>query len=60
MHPTTQGYGIVANEFIKVINDKYDAAIPEINVSTLPGSLPLSGTGSLVKFAPGALSNLIL
>ena len=60
VHPTTQGYGIVANEFIKVINDKYDAAIPEINVSTLPGSLPLSGTGSLVKFAPGALSNLIL
>ncbi len=60
VHPTTQGYGIVANEFIKVINDKYDAAIPEINVSTLPGSLPLSGNVSAAKFAPGALEKLVL
>jgi hypothetical protein len=60
VHPTTQGYGVVANEFIRVINEKYNAAIPEINVSTLPGSLPLSGSGAIVKFAPGALNNLIL
>ena len=25
VHPTTQGYGIIANEFIKTINEKYGA-----------------------------------
>ena len=39
VHPTSQGYGIVANEFIKVINSKFNANIPLINVSTIPGSL---------------------
>ncbi len=39
VHPTSQGYGIVANEFIKVINSKYSANIPLINVSEIPGSL---------------------
>ncbi len=42
VHPTTQGYGIIANQFIKAINLKYSAKIPEVNVSTLPGSLVLS------------------
>lgn len=42
VHPTSQGYAIIANEFIKVINSKFDAAIPAINVSTIPGSLELA------------------
>ncbi len=42
VHPTTQGYGIVANEFIKVINSKFGANIPQVNISTLPGSVPVT------------------
>ncbi len=41
VHPTTQGYGVIANEFISAINSKFNAAIPRINVSTLPGSIGL-------------------
>jgi hypothetical protein len=41
VHPSTRGYGVIANEFIKTINTKFDASIPEINVSTLPASIPL-------------------
>ncbi|MCF6270815.1 MAG: hypothetical protein L3J41_13955 [Melioribacteraceae bacterium] len=41
VHPTTQGYGVVANEFISAINGKFDATIPRVNVSTLPASIGL-------------------
>lgn len=49
VHPTTQGYGVIANQFIKAINATYGAKIPEVNVSTLPGSLPLA-SGSAAKY----------
>ena len=39
VHPTSQGQGVIANEFIKVINTKFSSRIPEIDVSTIPGSL---------------------
>jgi hypothetical protein len=42
-HPTSQAQGIIANEFIKVINEKFDATIPLIDVSTIPGSLSFAG-----------------
>ena len=41
VHPTTQGYGVIANEFISAINGKFNATIPRVNVSTLPGSIAL-------------------
>ncbi len=41
VHPTTQGYGVVANEFISAINGKFNATIPKVNVSTLPASIGL-------------------
>lgn len=34
-----QGYGIIANEFIKAINEECNAQIPLVDVSTIPGSL---------------------
>lgn len=43
VHPTAQGHAIVANEFIKAINTKFNAKIPRINVATMPASLPLAG-----------------
>jgi len=41
VHLTTQGYGVIANEFISAINSKFGASIRTINVSTLPGSIAL-------------------
>lgn len=43
VHPTNQGQGIIANEFIKVINQKFNAKFPLIDVSAIPGSLLFSG-----------------
>ena len=42
VHPTTRGYGVIANEFINVINTKFNAAIPKVNVSSLPATIPLN------------------
>jgi hypothetical protein len=39
VHPTSQGQGIIANKFIEVINSKFGANIPLVDVSTIPGSL---------------------
>lgn len=39
VHPSSQGHAIIANEFIKVLNTKWDANIPLINVAEVPGSL---------------------
>lgn len=50
IHPTSQGYAVVANEYIKVINQKYNASIPLVDVSTIPGSLPFKGTLSMGKY----------
>ena len=44
VHPTTRGYAVIANEFIKKINNKFGASISQINVSTLPASVPLAKT----------------
>ena len=49
IHPTTQGYGIIANKFIDAINSSFNAKIPKVNVSTLPGSLVIS-SGKVAKF----------
>ncbi len=61
VHPTSRGYAIVANEFIKVINQKWGANIPLINVSTIPGSLILAKYNalSLPIIPKGALDNLL-
>jgi hypothetical protein len=37
IHLTAQGYAIVANEFIKAINTKFNASVPEANVIDYPG-----------------------
>ncbi len=42
IHPTSQAYGIIANRFILAINEKLGAEIPLVNVSIIPGSLPLT------------------
>jgi lysophospholipase L1-like esterase len=64
IHPTSQGYGIVANEFIKAINTKYNASIPLVDVSTIPGSLVFTGSVSMGKYGipnipQGALDHVL-
>src|SRR5574338_33763 len=41
VHPSSQAQAIIANEFIKVINTKFGASIPLVDVSSIPGSLIL-------------------
>ncbi|KAB2909597.1 MAG: hypothetical protein LC102_04365 [Ignavibacteriales bacterium] len=48
VHPTNQAYGLIANEFIKVINEKYNAKIPLVNIATIPGSLIFKGNPNTV------------
>lgn len=49
VHPTSQAQGIIANEFIKVVNSRFNAQIPLVDVSTIPGSLPFVGQFSFSK-----------
>jgi len=42
VHPSSQGYGIIANKFIEVINTEYNAKIPMVNIATIPPSLELA------------------
>ncbi len=63
VHPTSQGYAIVANLFIQKINDDFNANIPKINVSEVPGSLELSkqvslGRYNLPKFKKGTFERI--
>lgn len=37
VHPSSRGYGIVANEYIKVINAKFGMTVPYVDISQLPG-----------------------
>jgi len=41
VHPSSQAQAIIANEFIKVINTKFGAIIPLVDISSIPGSLIL-------------------
>jgi lysophospholipase L1-like esterase len=63
VHPTAQGYAIVANQFIKSINTKFGATIPLVDVSTIPGSLVFTGLSmgkyGIPKIPYDALNNLM-
>lgn len=37
VHPNARGNAILVNEFIRVIEDTFDAVIPDVNVLRLPG-----------------------
>jgi lysophospholipase L1-like esterase len=37
VHPSSRGYAIVANEYIKVMNSKFGMSIPLVNLSQIPG-----------------------
>ncbi|HSD62552.1 MAG TPA: SGNH/GDSL hydrolase family protein [Ignavibacteriaceae bacterium] len=54
VHPTSQGYAIIANEFLKVINNKFDANYQLIDIANIPGSLSFGKTVSLNLFSKGS------
>ena len=37
VHPSSRGAGIVANEFLRVINAKFGTSIPYVDVNVIPG-----------------------
>ncbi|MCI1188377.1 SGNH/GDSL hydrolase family protein [Hymenobacter sp. DH14] len=39
VHPTPRGYAVVANEFIRVINDFYRASVPTVNPNNYRGAV---------------------
>lgn len=49
IHPTSQGYAIIANQFIKIINSNFLADIPLIHVATIPGTITLAGKKTTVN-----------
>ena len=64
VHPTNQGYAIVANQFIKTINKAFGAKIPEVDVSTIPGSIILAKKIKFNKYGiplipPHSLDNIV-
>jgi lysophospholipase L1-like esterase len=63
IHPTSQGYAVIANEFIEIINQRYNASIPLIDVSTIPGSIAFKGISmgkyGIPKIPHGALDHVI-
>ncbi|HEX9007265.1 MAG TPA: hypothetical protein VF889_08215, partial [Bacteroidota bacterium] len=49
VHPSSRGQGVIANEFIRVMNASFGMSIPAVNIGSLPGiPAPLGrGTGAL-------------
>ena len=45
IHPTNTGYGIIANEFIRVMNRSLNTRIPAANVAQIAAEDPLVGKG---------------
>ncbi len=52
VHPTAQGYGIVANEFIRSINAKFGSNIPLVSISNIPGTIVLAKNSAQSNILP--------
>ncbi len=47
VHPSSRGNGVIANQFIKVMNQKFGMSVQPVNISSIPGlDAPTSKTGS--------------
>jgi len=49
VHPTPKGQGLLANEFIRVMNAQYGSNIPYVEISSLPGVPAPLGKGTITK-----------
>lgn len=63
VHPTSRGHAIIANEWIKVINAKFNASIPPVPISSAPGipigKIVVGKQPQLPSFSPGTFDDLI-
>lgn len=53
VHPTSRGYAVIANEFLKAVNNKFNSNYPMIDVTTIPGSLSFAKAGYFNLFQKG-------
>lgn len=64
-HPTDLGYALIANEFIRVINDEYDTRIPLVSITEFfQNNAPIDASGALpetvaFEFPEESLRNLL-
>jgi len=59
VHPSSRGYGIIANEWIKVINAKFGASIPLVDLNSLPG-LPIGKVPAKeISYAPRVFNSMV-
>ncbi|MEX2347936.1 MAG: hypothetical protein WD511_01850, partial [Balneolaceae bacterium] len=54
IHPNARGNAILANEFIRVIENKFDAVIPRVDVLRLPGVTVCADEGDCVSQQGGS------
>ncbi len=47
VHPSSKGYGIVANEYIKTMNASFGMHVPLVNINSLPGIPTVQSLGKL-------------
>ncbi|MCH8326341.1 MAG: SGNH/GDSL hydrolase family protein, partial [Bacteroidetes bacterium] len=60
VHPSSRGYGIIANEWISVINQKFGATIPPVDLNSIPG-MPIGklASGKFPNYPAGYFDNYI-
>lgn len=59
VHPSSRGYGIIANEWIKVINQQFAATIPLVDLNTLPGMPIGKASTQEISYAPGVFNSMV-
>ena len=59
VHPSSRGYGIIADEWIRVINQKFGANIPPVDLSSIPG-MPIGKVSTRnITYAPGVFNSMV-
>jgi len=59
VHPSSRGYGIIANEWIKAINTKFSANIPLVDLNSLPG-MPIGKVPAKeINYEPKVFNDMI-
>ncbi len=53
VHTTSRGNALIANEFLRAINDKFKSNYPMVDISTIPGSLSFAKAGYFNLFEKG-------
>jgi lysophospholipase L1-like esterase len=60
VHPSSRGYGIIANEWIRVINQKFGANVLPVDLNGLPG-IPIGkiAAGTFPDYPPGYYNSMV-